>query len=47
MKMKTAFTSGLRPGWDDNNKNLENSTHVQILAGGLDDSDAEAVNPFP
>lgn len=25
----------------------EMQTHVQISAGGLEDSDAEAVNPFP
>ena len=45
------FTSGLRPDWNSgDNKIKERSkkqTYVQISAGGLADSDAEDVNPYP
>ena len=52
MKNKVTFASGLRPDWnsgpgDVNKENHKKQTHVQISVGGLGDSDAEAVNPFP
>lgn len=48
---KVTFASGLVPDWDSEGhavkESLKKWTHVQISAGGLEDSDAEAVNPFP
>ena len=51
MAKKVKFASGLLP--DGNSaghaavkETLKKQTHVQISAGGLEDSDAEAVNPF-
>jgi hypothetical protein len=43
---KTAFASGLCPGWDNGKNSTNNHTHVEISAGGLSDSNADAVNPF-
>jgi hypothetical protein len=34
-------------GGDTRKEHPKKQTHVQISVGGLDDSDAEAVNPFP
>lgn len=51
MTKKVTFASGLRSDWNsgrDMRKELpKKQTLVQISVGGLDDSDAEAVNPFP
>ena len=48
---KANFASGLLPEWNSEASSIKepvkNQTHVQISAGGLNDSDAEAVNPFP
>jgi hypothetical protein len=49
-KNKVTFASGLRPDWNSGGDVVERrkkQTHVQISVGGLGDSDAEAVNPFP
>ncbi|KAF7762481.1 hypothetical protein Agabi119p4_9074 [Agaricus bisporus var. burnettii] len=40
------FASGLRPDLDHGKKTQDNPTHIQISAGGLNDSDVEDVNPF-
>jgi hypothetical protein len=52
-----SFATGLRPGWNaksaDATVNLKEpqkklrQAHVEILAGGLEDSDIEGPNPFP
>ena len=49
-----SFATGLRPGWDakadatvkEPPKKLRR-THIEISAGGLEDSDIEGSNPFP
>ena len=42
------FASGLRPDWNSEDPVPKRKrAHVQIFAGGLEDSDTEAVNPFP
>jgi hypothetical protein len=44
---KVAFASGLVSDWKSRGDSLKKRTNDQISAGGLDDSDADAVNPFP
>ncbi|KAF8812151.1 hypothetical protein BYT27DRAFT_7252111 [Phlegmacium glaucopus] len=48
---KVTFASGLLPDWnleaDLIKEPVKKQMHVQILAGGLEDSDAEGVNLFP
>jgi len=48
---KVMFASGLRPDWNSGGHAVKETpkkhTHVQISAGGLEDSNIEAVNPFP
>lgn len=50
MAKKVTFASGLVPDWNSKGnaakETLKKRTHVQISAGGLEDSDAEADNPF-
>ncbi|KIM39261.1 hypothetical protein M413DRAFT_29440 [Hebeloma cylindrosporum] len=47
-KKTVTFASGLRPDWNTMIKEpVKKQTRVEISAGGLEDSDAEAVNPFP
>ena len=50
MTKKVAFASGLCPDWNSGSDmrkgHPKKRTDVQILVGGLDDSDVEAVNPF-
>jgi len=45
------FASGLLPDWnleaDLIKEPAKKRTHVQISASGLEDSDAESINPFP
>ena len=49
-----SFATGLRPGWNSKAdatikeplRKLQ-QTHVEISAGGLEDSDIEGPNPFP
>ena len=46
---RVGFASGLVPDWNPKAPIRKKGTHVQISAGGLgglDDSDADAVNPF-
>lgn len=51
MTKKVTVASGLLPDWNSRGDAVKESpkkrTNVQISAGGLEDSDAEAVNPFP
>ncbi|KDR66446.1 hypothetical protein GALMADRAFT_232506 [Galerina marginata CBS 339.88] len=45
---KVTFASGLLPDWTaEADLTVKKRTHVQISAGGLEDSDAEGDNPFP
>ena len=45
------FASGLRPDWKSGGNTIKDhpkkSSNVQVSAGGLEDSDAEDVKPFP
>ena len=48
---KVPLASGLLPDWNSDAESIKGPvkkrTHIQISVGGLDDSDAEGVNPFP
>lgn len=48
---KVTLASGLLPDWNLDTelikKPVKKRTHIQISVGGLNDSDAEGVNPFP
>jgi hypothetical protein len=42
------YTSGLLPDWNKvtNKTASKKCPQVEVVAGGLDDSDADAINPF-
>ncbi|KAF8877447.1 hypothetical protein CPB84DRAFT_1852653 [Gymnopilus junonius] len=48
---KVTFASRLLPDWNEEANSIKEpakkQTHAQISASGLEDSDAEAINPFP
>jgi len=51
MTKTNTFASGLLPDWNkvvtDKAAPQKNHSRLQVVEGGLDDSDTDATNPFP